>query len=348
LIKSFNGITITGNDVIPAYQRGWYFKGQGTYATVSPDVVYGVNFSIELWMCFDNIASFTILEKVSDSTNLKLHVDGSDLKFTSKVESYNKHYEKSDRTSTLISGLIASRWYKFTINAAFSAGTTTIKVYLDDTLSNTITLSNSFMHDTESTLILSSTAASGTFYQGFIAYFITSNTSTLNRKLDVPASFPGCGLSTFPTYAPGTTSLYCANCPGQAGDCSIGCANSQTCSNSLSEVCTDLLCMTCATKFQICDTCKNLSSLNTLTGQCGCVSNATLDLTSKTCKCNFGYVGSSSSDRCIVTRDFLDANDIAGAVYNSNYTDITITLSTPIIKNSSLPARACLHQNRTS
>jgi hypothetical protein len=329
--KTNNGFTLTGTGVIPAYQRGWYFQGQNSYATLSSNILYGVDFSIKFWVYFESVSDFTLLRKESGSNAMKLYIENTALKMTLKVESYDKHYQKSDITSTLSTNILEKTWYKVAISLKFDSatGATILKASLNE-VESTTTLSNSLVYDLKSDLIIGSNTSSANYFRGFIAYFITANSDTLAPQLDVPATFPACDFTAVPVYNSSNT-LTCQNCPS---DCILGCANQQTCSSSsISEVCTDLLCKTCATQFQMCDTCKNLASLNTSTSQCSCVANSTFDVTTKLCKCNFGYIASSDNDKCIVARDYLQSTDLNGAVYSNDYTTITISLKRAILRN---------------
>ena len=107
LTKNNNQLTLTGTNVVPAYQRGWYFSKQNKNAILSSNIVYGVNFSIQFWIYFDSIADYTILKKEGTPETIKIYLDTGVLKLSSYVEYYDKHFEKSAKISTLATGVTA-------------------------------------------------------------------------------------------------------------------------------------------------------------------------------------------------------------------------------------------------
>ncbi|CAG9335182.1 unnamed protein product [Blepharisma stoltei] len=246
-------------DPIPAYMRGLYFDGS-TYLLSSASILLYHSFSIGLWLYVT--ASGDILEK---QTRLIL--------LSSGVTAIMEDPTQATASKTLSLGTTLIDWNYLSVTFAYSSGSTTITIYINNVVASTLPVSNYIYRDLASTnLMVGKSSSSG--FKGFINSFqlwnapISSFSSYINAVCGSGhACLWSCDLSHFWS---GSSYISC-------NSCSKGCVRAANCN-----VCDDALCLIC-TGFG--------------SGKCTqCVSNASIIGTN--CQCNSGYYWNDINESC--------------------------------------------------
>ena len=309
---------LDNTDPIPAYQRGLYFNGNGSFLQLpypsNASILFFVEkFFISIWIN-PNSMNGALIYKVNES-NILLSVSLSNLFLNSLIQINSINYIISSNNT-----LNLYQWNHVLISIDYNQGT--IASFIINTMhspSYNLTVFP-FIDSINSTMFIGSALVPLAFFQGFIysieAYLelplINSLASlSCNNCKICPISgicIPDCNITAF--YS--NISLSCINCSER---CGFGCRNEKSCNLCIDENCNactnynypscincnegyeikNSLCVKCnSTSFSdlISKACQNCSAIciscYSLTNCSKCIDNSAL-ASSGNCECNKGY-----------------------------------------------------------
>ncbi|CAG9329647.1 unnamed protein product [Blepharisma stoltei] len=261
LYQLFN--TPETNDPIPAKSRGLYFSS-GKYLESNIDVYLSYSFSLGFWAYVETAGD--LFEK---QNRLIINSSGA---ATIILES------PSLATATVTTGVISSSgWSYYSITIAYSSGSTTATVYINNIAGTPSSAANYIFRDIISQTILIGKSTSSSF-AGFIYNFNLWNSPITDFSSHVNNDICGTGNGSDCLWACGfgsykDTGGSCSLC----NSCSKGCVRAKSCN-----VCDDKLCSVC-TGFgsNLCTSCVTYAS-------------------GSPCSCDPGYSLSTDGFSCVI------------------------------------------------
>ena len=315
---------IDSTDPLPAYQRGLYFTGNGSYLAfpyqTTGVLLLGINFFISTWI--NPVALNGELFYKSNASNHLLSVMIINGYLTTKISIHGNIFEYVSTHPLLL-----YTWNYALISIAYTQGTSisaTINLLSSSPL---IATTAAFIDTVGSSLIVGASGVPDNYYNGFI-YSIGIYSSYPSAEIPITQCdqcnlcqptgicLPTCNITSF--YS--ETIFSCIDCPT---DCVNGCRNSNNCN-----LCNDSNCISCSTYdptscivctsgFEInikgCVGCNSTSYYSpdtkicvSCTGLCescdnstfctSCTENSQL-ASNNSCVCNQGYSGTGSCIR---------------------------------------------------
>lgn len=309
---------VYGVNVLPQYKRGWYFDGTA-YATLPLDVIYNVNFSIEIWLRVDDASkTSTIISKYHDKDILHLYIEDSTLKLKASFSSFNDLSNASEE-NLILCEISSKQWTRLGIEFIYQDYDTTLNVYNQTQILNSITIPNKHFSDELEDFSLftlgayyKSPLSITQYFQGFIASFNTTNSKyspsfSSDNCISPDFCISDCDLDSYPMKEG------CGICKSS---CKNGCANFSKCTQNI-----DPLCLSYS-NFDACNVCEEYSYLKD--GTCNCVDGSFYDPDSNSCVCSSEY--GSYNGKCVLCRNYLNPTEISGA-YSSDYYSIIISFT---------------------
>ena len=344
---------IDSSNAIPAYQRGLYFTGNGSYLSFpnisSNLMLFGIRFFISIWL---NPYSFsnTLLSK--DNLLFSSSIMNLNLITSIKIDNIQYSYKSS-------SSLNSQQWNHILINVDYNYSTIISFVINKVKDSNQYIIVPPFIDTVNSLLFIGSNLGLSDFFKGFVYSLDIFVVSPLLNDLvsincDQCSVCPNTGICIVDcniTNYYNQTILGCSNCPAA---CVNGCRNNYNCN-----LCSDLFCRSCTSYntssctdcingYEIinytCQSCNNISYYDNSLKKCTkckglciscisqyncteCKNNSSVNLQGN-CQCNIGYY--SDNDIC-VRNQFnvlitINSQNIVTLIF-------TETLANPLSKN---------------
>ena len=323
---------LDSTDPIPAYQRGIYFTGQGSYLALpyySPTLLlFSLEFSISSWIN-PSFSSGTLFYKTSGST-LIFSATLANLYLDCSVIVNNQYYFFST-----IYILTENSWNNLIISIS-TESFTSISVYLNNLYYFTSLDTEAPFKDSPGQMYVGSTSSFTNYYQGFI-YSIEIYSSSASSDLIVSTACDGCSICPLSGICYSlcniTSYLSDSQCAQCATNCTYGCRHSENCKLCYDDNCISCSkydetgCYECKENYEVqnyrCVECSNTEFYNADTktcDQCGglclscvaedscvtCMDNSSLD-SNQACVCDEGYSGNITCDRNVFTA-FLSVN----------------------------------------
>ena len=315
---------LDASDPIPAYQRGIYFTGTGSFLTFphsSEDILlFGHRFSIAIW-----------INPISPSNTLLFYENpNSQLLFSLTISNFFPEIivliDISYYNYSAINPLQPGEWNHILFSLGYT-NFTTVEFYVNTYQTQSAYLENApFIDSKNSLMILGTDRLFLEFFSGFVySIELYINLPVLSSLADIencntclvcPATglcIPDCNISSYYN----NSSNQCVEC---RSDCLYGCSNNQNCSLCLDPYCSTCTCFTtdscieCVTNYQIvnnicvpcdsstyydeqqktCRECLNLCKECTSATACtSCSENSHL-VSNTACGCNLGYFFNNS------------------------------------------------------
>ena len=313
---------IDSTDPIPAYQRGLYFTGDGSYLAVpyqpSGILLLGIKFFISAWLNPITLNGILFSKSENHIPLFSVTIINGYLSVIILINENTYEYES-------IYPLGSGQWNYALISVDYDQGAS-ISILTNTLSSSPLMLTSAAFIDTVGLPLYVGTSGTSDDYNGFIysigiySSYPTAETpiSQCNQcNLCQPSGIclPVCNITSF--YA--DSILQCIECPQ---NCVNGCRNSENCN-----MCNDIHCISCSTydsnsciicssgyevQNQVCVACNSTSYYNTdiksctnCTGLCEncnstvfctkCIENSSL-MPNNSCSCDKGY---TEADTCI-------------------------------------------------
>ena len=308
---------LDSTDPIPAYQRGLYFTGNGSYLSLPYQkngiLLLGMQFYISIWLNPYSLSNQLLFK--GNSSSLIYSSDILNLNLITKIKLNNIHYSFPSSNS-----LILKEWNHALLITGY-AKSTTISFVINNHQDEIYTADSPFMDYIDDLLYVGSNSLFSEFFKGFIysieiylnypqlsSIVAEGSCGSCNVCLPSNACIPNCNITMFINQS----TLECSSCPLE---CKNGCKHNNNCNLCQDAYCISCTsydqysCITCISGYELinsaCFPCNSLSYYDTATKTCkictnlcdGCVSeynctsckeNSFLNLQNE-CVCNKGY-----------------------------------------------------------
>ena len=344
--------SLDNTDVIPAYQRGIYFTGSGSYLRFpysNHDILLlSLRFFIAIWINPISPTSPLLHKDFYPQILLSLRIDN--LYITTSIEVDNRQHQYQS-----INPLHSQQWNHMLFAVDYTSYTE-LKYYINTYESTGLYISDAPYTDIINSLFLMGTdSASLEFFNGFIYSLEIYITNPLVSRLATlsncdscsvcPASeicIPNCNIHEFYN----NTILECVQCNA---DCPYGCRNQMNCTLCIDPNCASCStyaldsCLECAANYEIinnsCQICNSSAYYNPVSKSCricpelclNCISlekcqtcDGNSHLTSKNqCECDLGYFLNITECQRNAFYAFIsiDSNNIVRLTFTENLKD---------------------------
>ena len=267
-------------DPIPAYQRGIYFTGEGSYLTIpyppESQILFGIRFFLSTWV--NPFSTDGTLFYKPQEANIIFSASLGSLQLSTIVI-----IDKTEFHLTAGSALVGYMWNNILISVDYS-GAPSIAITINRMLTpTTLATAAPFMDSIGTTMFVGTDSPRSNCFQGFmysISIYAWSPSidslakNTCENCFVCPVSgicIPTCNITTYSSIIPD-----CTECNST---CITGCRNNQTCN-----LCDDPNCVGCTSYDKdSCETC--IENFEIQNGSCvGCTASQYFDSSLKLCK----------------------------------------------------------------